>query len=493
MRVRGLGLVVAAAAAAWLAAPLLVTAAPAAAAVAKAASWQRATEVPGVGSLSAGEEAGVASVSCTSTSYCLAGGEYYQGLRVEAYLVTERSGTWRKAFEVPGSATLNAGGSAGVAAVSCASAGNCAAGGAYTDSRGDVQSFLAAERDRSWRKAIEVPGLGALNKAGDSLVTSVSCVAPGDCVAGGFYASSFNHDQAFVVTERNGTWGKAVQVPGSAGLNKGGNAQVSSVSCASAGNCAAGGYYTDGSGHMQAMVVSERKGSWSKAIEVPGSGALNIGGTAQVSSVSCPSAGNCAAGGSYLGPITGPGHGQQAFVVSERSGAWRKAANVPGLEALNTGGNAAVASVSCGSAGNCAAGGYYIGGLSFSDPQMQTAFVVSERNGSWGKPVELPGAGVISTVGIASVSCASAGNCVAGGSYLESASPQAMVVSEKNGTWRKAIEVPGSAALNTGGLAGTDSVSCTRSGFCAAVGTYGVADPDNPLPSLEPFVTSQGS
>ena len=41
-----------------------------------------------------------------------------------------------------------------------------------------------------------------------------------------------------------GSWGQAVEVPGLAALNTGGQANVNSVSCASAGNCAAGGYYT---------------------------------------------------------------------------------------------------------------------------------------------------------------------------------------------------------------------------------------------------------
>jgi hypothetical protein len=39
-----------------------------------------------------------------------------------------------------------------------------------------------------------------------------------------------------------------------------------SVSCASPGNCSAGGdYYTDAAGHQQAFVVSEKNGSWGTA------------------------------------------------------------------------------------------------------------------------------------------------------------------------------------------------------------------------------------
>jgi hypothetical protein len=94
-------------------------------------------------------------------------------------------------------------------------------------------------------------------------------------------------------------WGTAREVPGTAALNAGGNAAVDSVSCTSAGNCSAGGSYKDSSGHQQAFVVSQINGTWGKAKEVPGTSALNQGRNAGVSSVSCASAGNCSAGGSY--------------------------------------------------------------------------------------------------------------------------------------------------------------------------------------------------
>jgi len=73
-----------------------------------------------------------------------------------------------------------------------------------------------------------------------------------------------------VVSERHGRWGTAIEVPGLGAMNKG-LAQVWSVSCASAGNCAAGGYYQGRGGNLgQGFVVSERHGRWGRAIEVPG-------------------------------------------------------------------------------------------------------------------------------------------------------------------------------------------------------------------------------
>jgi hypothetical protein len=113
------------------------------------------------------------------------------------------------------------------------------------------------ESGGSWGTAQEVPGSTALHVAGYADITSVSCESAGDCVAGGDYTDS-SRLQAFVVDESGGSWGTAQQVPGSAALNTGGSALVRSVSCASAGICAAGGRYTDSSGHHQAFVVDER-------------------------------------------------------------------------------------------------------------------------------------------------------------------------------------------------------------------------------------------
>jgi len=165
----------------------------------------------------------------------------------------------------------------------------------------------------SWRTAIKVPGLAALNAGGNAFAASVSCASAGNCSAGGSYADGSGHTQAFVVTETKGRWGKAIEIPGSGTLNADGAAFINSVSCSSAGNCAAGGEYRDAAAHAQAFVASERNGTWRTAIEIPGTGALNAGGSAFVNSVSCSSAGNCAAGGGYR---DGSGH-DQAFVASQ--------------------------------------------------------------------------------------------------------------------------------------------------------------------------------
>src|SRR6202020_507628 len=72
--------------------------------------------------------------------------------------------------------------------------------------------------------------------------------------------------------------GQAIPGAGPAALTAGGNAQITSVSCRSAANCAAGGWYTRKLGYTEAFVVSERNGRWGRAVEVPGTATLNRGG-----------------------------------------------------------------------------------------------------------------------------------------------------------------------------------------------------------------------
>jgi hypothetical protein len=281
-----------------------------------------------------------------------------------AFVASEVAGHWRPAIAVPGLAALNYRQGV-ISALSCASAGNCGAGGSYVDGAGHGQAFLVTEVRGTWRAAFEVPGTAALNAGGSAGINAISCPAAGGCGAGGGYAPAKGGSQAFVVTQAGGTWGSAIEVPGTARLNVHDGAQVNAISCASPGNCGAGGIYADKrqSGALtngQAFVASEVRGTWHTATEVPGIASLNKGDDAYLTSIACPTAGNCTAGGSYSSYAHG---GQplydQAFVVSQSAGRWAKAIEVPGTGSLNAQKVAATTAVSCPKPGRCGAGGYY--------------------------------------------------------------------------------------------------------------------------------------
>ena len=244
-------------------------------------------------------------MSCGSAGSCSAAGSYTDGSgHSQPFVVSQHKGRWGRAEKVPGLAALSAGRNAEIDSVSCASAGSCSAGGLYaTRSSGrtntSYQAFVVSQHKGRWGRAEKVPGLAALNTGGRATIYSVSCASAGSCSAGGYYADASGGAPAFVVSQHNGSWGRARKVPGLAALNAEGFPEIDSVSCASAGSCSAGGFYTDDSGRYQVFVVSQHNGSWGRARKVPGAAVLNTGGSALINSVSCASAGNCSAGRLY--------------------------------------------------------------------------------------------------------------------------------------------------------------------------------------------------
>jgi hypothetical protein len=136
-----------------------------------------------------------------------------------------------------------------------------------------------------WSSAQEIPGTATLNKQYAGIQHALSCASAGNCSVGGYYTDAAGRDQAFVDNETSGTWGTAQEVPGLAKLNVY-DAQMFTLSCKTAGNCSAGGDYTDSLRHSQSFVVREKDGTWLAAKEVPGTAALNTGGTSELVSVS---------------------------------------------------------------------------------------------------------------------------------------------------------------------------------------------------------------
>jgi hypothetical protein len=458
---------------------------PARPAAQSASTWGKAEEVPGMAKLNRGPQAQVDAMSCTAVGDCTATGEYGDGTGSQAFAVSEVNGTWRTAAELPGTAALNTGNSAGVLSVSCASPGNCGAGGDYSaGSAASPEAFVASQVNGKWGTAEEVPGTAALNAGQDASVTSVSCRSAGNCTAGGYYASSHLHWQAFVVSEQDGSWGTAAEVPGTAALNQGNDARLTQVSCGSAGNCAAVGFYTDSSGRPQGFVASEVNGTWAPAGELSGAAGLDTG-TSPIAglSVSCAAAGNCGAGGYYLS--IGGARSEQSFLVSEVNGRWEAAQAVPGIAA---GANPEIDSVSCPAAGACVAAGHDTNAS--GDWQAVT---VAERNGRWGRAAALPGQALLgqgSGASVFALSCPAPGDCAAVGSYANSAGQaQAFVAGETGGHWAKATNIPGLARLDkpAGDQDDSFAVSCAAPGQCSAGGYYS----DQPTVYTDPFVVSE--
>ena len=419
----------------------------------------------------------VGAMSCVSPGNCAAGGYFNTGVgrgkvTRDAFVVGEAHGAWLAPHALTGARTLNVGRDAQVNSVSCASAGACAAGGYYAiNGNGTWRAFVASEAHGHWAKAITVPGLSDLHVGEFAEVSSVSCTSPGNCSAGGDLIGGVDGQSVqgpLLVTEVRGHWRHAITVPGLTAIGAD-EAAVTSVSCAAPGDCAAGGFFIDAHSHFQGFVVNQRLGHWGKAIEVPGLGGLNVGGGGWITSLSCSARGDCAAGGLYSSDSTHV----QAFVVSEVNGHWRHAEKVPGTGSLNAGGEAMVASVSCPESGRCSAGGIYKNSAGtfgvFVSRQSRTGWGDAARIPGLGRLAVFPANSFFIDANFLSLSCPAPGKCaLAESDQLSSNSDHAFVASEAHGAWTRAIRVAAAAPS-----VAVFAISCAAPGDCAVGGFIG--------------------
>ncbi len=380
-----------------------------------------------------------------------------------------------------------------VRSLSCPSAGNCGAGGYYIPNIFAMQGLVLSERNGTWGKAQAVPGLAALNVGRNAEVDSISCPSAGHCSAGGFYsvksANILADSEVFVVSEKNGVWGKAQEVPGTARLNTGTDAAISQITCTSPGNCLGVGYYTvkGDPNDRRPFSITEKNGKWGTARTIPGFTAL---GSGVIAAISCGAAGNC----------TGVGNTRKSgestvFTISLKNGTWGAITPISGMAALPPDGstNAFMSSLSCPSRGNCTAGGDY------SDPariDVTEPFVVTEKNGIWGSAQALPGVAALSSnsgvVAPSEVVCPAVGNCTTAGDYRVHGGTEVFVTTEQNGTWGTPIELPGIAALNKEHLASTPRLACGAPGNCGIGGFYTFLVGSSPsIQVVKPYLATQ--
>jgi len=414
-------------------------------------------------------------VSCSSANACGAVGDYVDSSgNFQGVLLSESSGVWSSGVEAvlpAGAASTNQ--SVSLNSVSCPSAGNCTAVGDYIDSSGNFQGVLLSESSGVWSSGVEaVLPAGAASTNQSVSLNSVSCSSAGNCTAVGSYTDSSGNTEGVLLSESSGVWSSGVEAvlpAGAVSTNQG--VFLNSVSCPSAGDCTAVGDYVDSSGNAEGLLLTESSGVWSSGVEaVLPAGAVSTNQSVSLDSVSCPSAGNCTAIGGYIDSSVS----LQGVLLSESSGVWSSGVEaVLPAGAISTHQSVSLDSVSCPSAGNCAAVGDYV-----DSSGRFRGLALSESAGVWATGVEavLPAnASVANPLGILdSVSCASAGNCSAVGEYADSSgSAQGLLLTESSGTWATGVEAGLPAgAPSTSQNASLQSVSCASVGDCAAIGTY---------------------
>jgi hypothetical protein len=302
-------------------------------------------------SLNKGDDATLTSVACTSAGNCVAVGQFESGSKdIRALVVTQRNGRWNGGIEV--ATKLSTGNFARLDAVSCSSAGNCAAVGYVTPlastnriNPGGI-AVMVNESAGTWGAGVELPiGLSDLD--------SVSCPANGRCTAVGAEATTAGGTRPIATTSSAGVWGGPVVIGASLTPAKDGSG-LASVSCGAAGDCTAVGsadqYSSTLALHSQALAASEVLGVWRPAIEV--ARGVNAGRNAELNSVSCTSPVSCTAVGYYWDRLD-----RYHFLgVTESGRVWGAGSTiVEGPESARSG--ASMVSVSCVAPRDCMAVG----------------------------------------------------------------------------------------------------------------------------------------
>jgi hypothetical protein len=365
-----------------------------------------------VRSVTAAEGSGVLlGVSCASAHACMAVGTHLTSGPAESpyTLAEEWNGTrWTvtRTRNPPSSLGNNLYG------VSCSSASACMAVGAHNISHGSVP-LAEAWNGNTWTvKATPEPD-------DDSSLDSVSCSSATACVATGFGIEN-GHNNWFSEVWNGQTWThKTAPRPVDATYSS-----LGSVSCASAHFCVAvGDYQVNNSSKSQTLAETWDGQTWTiNTTPNPSSGANG----SELTGVSCTAPNTCMAVGHY----NPPNAGGQTLAEIWNGITW--AISPTGNNPSSAGGS--LASVSCRSARACMAVGQYFtnsgsGGLA-----------ETWNGGIWTlKPVRKPGGAI--EVDPGGVSCVSAQNCIAVGSYLTNTfSPEFPVAEAWNGkTWTTKI------------------------------------------------------
>ncbi|MGH3157078.1 MAG: hypothetical protein ACRDNF_10935 [Streptosporangiaceae bacterium] len=369
---------------------------------------------------------GMNAISCVRSGTCMAvAPAVAPGLNaVQALTAVWDGTTWRR-VPVPNVAA----GTTNLLSVSCASATFCAAVG-YT-SKNSVATGGVAATWNGKRWTAQAQGIEGAN--------GVSCPSPSFCLAVGPYVPDGDHGHPDAKLWNGTTWS---EIPVKDATVEG---NLLAVSCSSASACTAVGTYQNRALDRSVPLIERWNGT---ALRLQQSAPLQT--PAVLYGVSCPTAHGCVAVGDVGAPLAELWTGTKWQLMNATP------APIEG----------ALLGVSCSSLTQCSAVGFAVTG------GLQAAFAEQLSGSTWSvQPV--PGPAGVSQISFDGVSCVSAADCEAVGSYGAAAGNTRTLAEEWNGAqWssQPAPNVPGPASGQF------SSVSCGGPTACQAVGNYGYED-----------------
>ncbi len=437
-------------------------------------------------------------VSCVSASFCVATGSHTNTAGKTFPLIEVWNGSgWSIAASAPGEGSL--------AGVSCLSATSCTAVG-FEVTGGIDQTLVESWDGTSWSQ-VTSPDTGA----GDNSLAGVSCLSATSCIAVGSQRTSNTAALQTLVESWDGSTWSIVTSPGLPGASG-----LAGVSCLSASSCTAVGSGSQSATAVSSTLIETWDGSTWSVVPSPNNG---TGDANYLSSVSCAIATFCIAGGSQaeawngsswsivssLGQYSGAGLAGVSCLSASFCivAGWSQSGHsVPHTVAYAWDGTAwspvaapehqvyadTLAGVSCVSAGFCMAVGSD-SGASFGPGVAASRTLAESWNGSTWSVVPTASHsqnGAKNSSALQAVSCLSASSCTAVGTWTaDNGNTQTLIESWDGSTWSLVPSPNNGGTANSNALAG---VSCASASFCAAVGSYipaGDFPPDSPRALFE--------
>jgi hypothetical protein len=313
----------------------------------------------------------LANVSCPSRGWCVAAGTYQEPSDISYPLVeTLSGGTWTAATVSTEGLYPAAVGAMTVFDLTCAAQGSCVAVGQYEGSSRSFWGLIETLSRGTWT-ATTAPMTGLRPPTangppnGGAGLNAVSCPTRISCVAIGSYGDTSGMTQGLIERLSGGRW-EAATAP-TIGLRpavgKNPSVYLSSVSCPAPGFCVAAGSYLVGASRrtqrglaVEGLFEVFSNGTW-RASTAPLNGLRSATATTYTTpsvnftGLSCPAVGSCGA----VETVEPPSYASQSLLdtLSGRTWTATTAATI-GLSASEVG----LEGVSCPKTGSCVAVGY---------------------------------------------------------------------------------------------------------------------------------------
>ncbi len=306
------------------------------------------------------------SVTCTSPTNCWAVGDAGMPAMAQSLALHFNGATWSPVTVPHPEGTSGVGVFSALNSVRCLNANDCWAVGNWHAPRLAENNLALHWNGQKW-KLFSAPNPGGVSSGSFSDLTDVSCTSKSSCWAVGD-SGLINPvvtgpilKQVNEALRWNGHKWSLVKVPNPAGTGMGDTDILNAVRCTSASSCWAAGDFgpqTSINSRLRDLMLRWNGKKWQTS-SIPNPGGTGNGDDNELAGLSCPSARNCWAVGTF-GRINSPGDRLKAqdLVLHFNGRSWSKA-KAPNPDGTGNGKINLLNGVTCSSSTNCWAVGQF--------------------------------------------------------------------------------------------------------------------------------------